>query len=183
MSIVSCRVCKEKFEKNKFIEGIDWIMPSKNWYYHKKCYEDWKSATNLDDKDWVGLIYDFLSHDLKVPYDYGACESQRKRFVATNKYTNKGIYFALKYFYDIRKGDWKKSNGGIGIIPHIYEDSVKYWVNQEYKTKGILISIEKQMRERANREVIKVTKKKKQNKQKSKYSLEDVASEENLING
>ena len=37
--------------------------------------------------------------------------------------TAKGMYFALKYFYEIKKGDVSKSENGIGIIPHIYEDS------------------------------------------------------------
>jgi hypothetical protein len=35
-----CRVCKEKIDKTK----DDWIMPSKNYYYHKSCYKSWKKA-------------------------------------------------------------------------------------------------------------------------------------------
>ena len=31
------------------------------------------------------------------------CEAQRKKFVTQNKFTNKGIYFALKYFMKLKK--------------------------------------------------------------------------------
>ena len=38
--IVQCRICKEKFDTSQLIKDIDWVMPSKNWYYHKNCYDD-----------------------------------------------------------------------------------------------------------------------------------------------
>ena len=36
--IVHCRVCKQKIDIDS---SHNWIMPSTNWYYHSKCYEDW----------------------------------------------------------------------------------------------------------------------------------------------
>lgn len=173
MSLVTCRVCKQKFDKSKLEENVDWVMPSRNWYYHKKCYDDWKSTTTRDDKDWVSLIYDFLAHDLKVHYDYHLCEGQRKKFITGKKYTNKGIYFALKYFYEIKHGDWTKANGGIGIVPYVYNESMEYWVLQEQKSNGILAAIEKQIQERANRKVIKINRKKTTAK-KNRFDLNSI---------
>lgn len=152
LPLVTCRICKQKINRNLEIEGVDWIMPSKNYFYHKKCYEDWKFSEPLKDEEWVHYIYDFLSRDLKVSYNYHLCEAQRKKFIKENKFTNKGIFFSLKYFYDIKNGDWKKSHQSIGIIPYIYQEACSYWVTQNRKTNGICDAIEKQMRQAKERE-------------------------------
>ena len=73
--MAECRVCKEKIDKS----ADDWIMPSKNYYYHRKCYNNWKKAQLEDDEEYVDLIYDFISRDLKVTYDWWICEAQRKK--------------------------------------------------------------------------------------------------------
>ena len=38
-----CRICHMPIDKVRQKENIDWIMPSKGWYYHKECYETWKA--------------------------------------------------------------------------------------------------------------------------------------------
>jgi hypothetical protein len=74
------------------------------------------------------------------------CDAQRKKFIKENQMTNKGILFALKYFYEVKHGDWEKGHGGIGIIPFVYTDSCAYWSALERKTEGIIADIERQMR-------------------------------------
>ena len=64
-----CRICKVEIDK----ENDDWIMPSKNYYYHRKCYADWKESTPATDEEYKAFIYDFIARDLKVPYDYHMC--------------------------------------------------------------------------------------------------------------
>ena len=142
-----CRLCKIEINKEK----DDWIMPVRNYYYHRNCYKDWKEAEHVNDEDYIELNYDFIARDLKVKYNYHVCEAQRKKFIKDNKMTNKGILFALKYFYEIKHGDWEKGYGGIGIIPFIYTESCAYWAAQERKSKGIIAEIEHQMREAQNR--------------------------------
>lgn len=141
-----CRTCKVEIDKEK----DDWVMPSKNWYYHRKCYEDWKHSTPATDEQYKAFIYDFISRDLKVSYNYHMCEAQREKFVKEGK-TNKGIFFALKYFYEIKHNDWEKGHGGLGIVPYIYNESCEYWAAQERKTHGIVNQIEQQMKMAAER--------------------------------
>lgn len=165
-----CRVCKKEINKNKEKEGVDWIMPSKNWYYHVSCYEEWRKGSD-DDEDWIGLIYDFIARDLKVSYDYHKCEAQRKKFIKENKCTNRGIFFTLKYFYELKHGDWNKGYEGIGIVPYVYREAVLYWQDIENKQKGVIDGIKKQLMERASRPVMKVDLSKSKNK--SKWNLDD----------
>ena len=146
--MAECRICKQIIDK----EQDDWVMPSKNWYYHRKCYEDWKKSEPLKDEQWHPFIYDFISRDLKVSYNYHMCEAQIKKFIKENKMTMKGIYFTLKYFYEVKHNDWYKGHGGLGIIPYVYNEACAYWVEQERLTKGIVADIERQMRESAERQ-------------------------------
>ncbi len=174
--LVTCRVCKEKFDAKPEEKGSFWVMPSKNFYYHTKCYEEFKgkATLNAEDADWVDLIYDYLARDLKVAYNYQMCEAQRKSYLKKNKLTNKGIFFALKYFYEVKHGDWARSGGGIGIVPFIYEDSCNYWITKESREHGIIERIGKQMQELHEREVVKVARTHKTRPKRGMYNLDDI---------
>lgn len=166
MAMVMCRACRKRFDREKLVKDVDWVMPSKNYYYHKECYENWISdkgnlKANRADEQWIGYIWDYLKRDLKIPVDYAKCESQRKNFIKNKHYTNKGIFFALKYFYEVMNGQGNKSEGGIGIVPYVYAESTAYWQERYAKQKDVLEQYEKQMEQRKNREVIVIHKQKK----------------------
>lgn len=139
-----CRICKQNIDKEK----DNWVMPSKNYYYHKLCYEDFKDVKKeKTQEDYHSLIYDYLSRVLKVPYEYFKIEAQINQFIKSGM-TVKGIFFALKYYYDKNgKDSWQKGYGGIGIVPYIYEESKNYWTRREIEREGTLNNIIKQMQE------------------------------------
>ena len=173
---VMCRVCKQRFDREKLLKDVDWVMPSKNYYYHKGCYESWISdkgniKATLQDEEWIAYIWDYLKRDLKISFDYRKCESQRAHFVKNKHYTNKGIFFALKYFYEVMGGKSDKSEGGIGIIPYIYADSTAYWQEKYMRQKEVLELIEKQMEERRNREVVVMRPRSKRPEWKNSFAL------------
>ena len=173
--MAECRICKGKIDKSL----DDWVMPSKNYYYHKTCYNNWKKAELKDDEDYIDLIYDFISRDLKATYDWWVCEAQRKKFIKESKMTNKGILFALKYFYEVKQGDWEKGHGGIGIVPFIYNDSCAYWAAKERQSAGTIAEIERQMYEAATRKKIIIQKKETKPKYQVDFSvLDDLEDEE-----
>lgn len=73
----------------------------------------------------------------------------------------KGIYFALRYFYDIQKNDPKNNKEGIGIVSYVYNDSREYWYEQEMNNNRICSQIEEQIRKSIDRERIEIMHKKK----------------------
>ena len=162
-----CRICHMPIDKEK---QTDWIMPSKGWYFHKECYDTWKASPATDD-DWIKMIYDFLARDLKVSYDYFLCEAQIKKFWKDNKINPKGIYFTLKYFYEIRGNSFQKGHGGLGIVPYVFTESKNYWIEQEQKKHGFLQQLETQAKEHS---IIKLTRK---IKTREKYNLDDIGGE------
>lgn len=170
--LVMCRICREKnIDRDNQIEGVDWINPKTNYFYHKSCYDSWKKSEPNEDAEYKEFIYDFISRDMKVPYDFHKCEAQRKKFLKENM-TNKGIFYSLKYYYELKHGDWNKGYGGIGIVPYIYKEACTYWANKERQNKGILQSIEEQMKKAQTQEVKVIHKKKK--KKKADFDFEKI---------
>lgn len=162
-----CRICHMPIDKEKLKENIDWIMPSKGWYYHKECYDTWKAGPSTDD-DWILMIFDFLSRDLKVSYDYFLCKAQIEKFWKTNKINPKGIYFTLKYFYEIRGNAFEKGHGGLGIVPYVFTESKNYWIEQEQKKHGFMKQLESDAKERS---IIKLTR---TERKRDKYNLDEI---------
>ena len=165
--LVTCRCCKQKFDAQPEGKDKDWIMPSKNWYYHLTCYNDWAKKKNdvhsqADDDLWFGAMWDYLAKDIKIGPNFMKVKSQWDNFIKKGQ-TPKGIYFCIRYFYEVKKGDPKKSDGGIGIIPYIYQEGAAYWMNKEITDRGICARIEEQIKQAQNREkkVVKKTREKK----------------------
>ena len=183
-AMVQCRICKERFNRldPSLIEGVDYVKPSERMYYHKKCYDEYQSSrldvhANMTDELWFNAVWDFLRKDLKYSFNFVKVRKQWESFLK-NKMTAKGMYFALKYHYEVKNGDVSKSENGIGIIPHIYEDSRSYWVDREARTVGIVAAIEKQILEAANQNVVKVNLK--QKKKATKSAAEMLSAIENM---
>ena len=150
-AFVQCRICKQRFDRKdpNLVEGVDYVKPSERMYYHKKCYEEYQASkldihASMADEIWFSAAWDFLRKELKYSFNFVKVRKQWDSFLK-NKLTAKGMYFALKYFYEIKKGDVEKSENGIGIIPHIYADSCEYWFEREKRTAGICAAIEEQI--------------------------------------
>lgn len=184
LGLVHCRICKQDIDRNIQKENIDWIQPSKGWYYHPQCYSDFakkkKGLCNdihaeVDNDLWFSALYDYLQKDLKMSLNMAKTKSQWNNFIKKG-YTAKGIYFAIRYFYEIQHGDPSKSDG-IGIITCIYNEGCQYWVDRENKDSGICERIEKQIKIAANQKQIIITQKIKDNK-KVAIDLSSIANME-----
>lgn len=178
---VMCRACRQYFDTDK-LSVDEWIMPTPRHYYHTKCYADWKNnrtnirVTGKPDEWYLEQLTEYLYQDLKIPVDFPKLSSQWKNFLASKKkqMTAKGIYFSMRYFYDVKHGDPQKAQGGIGIIPNIYEEATQYWINRENEQEGTIAAIIKQMEERAARPVVQIKQMTQKKKDKTKWSLDDV---------
>lgn len=161
-AIVQCRICKEKFDRldKSLMEGVDYVKPSNRMYYHKKCYDEYQASkrdihATMGDDVWFNAMWEFLTKELKYSFNFVKVKNQWNNFLK-NKMTAKGIYFAIKYFYDVKKSDASKSENGIGIIPHIYEDSCEYWQEREQREAGICAAIEQQILEASKQKTVVV---------------------------
>lgn len=93
-----------------------------NKYYHGHCFKTLEQRK----KDRLAL-FEYICELFRVPKPNGFMLKQIKEFTEEYNYTLKGIELALRYFHDI-KGNPVDSKG-IGIIPYIYDESKKYYIN------------------------------------------------------
>lgn len=174
--IIQCRICKQKFDTEK----EPFVVIGKQSYYHKSCYDEWvktrnfASTANGDEDFWKESVIDYLYRDVKMSIDFQKINSQWANFTKPEKkMTPKGIYFALRYYYEVVHGDKEKSAGGIGIVSNIYNTAAEYWVNLENKKAGTIDAIVEQIKERQSQRVRFFTPKK-EVKNKTKFNLDEV---------
>ena len=85
-------------------------------YYHESCYNVLLDRKKLI--DYVCELFNYKKPSVKVYqqmssyYEYGISYAD--------------MLLALKYFYEIKKGDINKSQGGIGIIPYVLEEAKEF---------------------------------------------------------
>ena len=69
---------------------------------------------------------------------------QIKDYVEQYKYTYTGITKTLMYFFEVKKNPIEKANGGIGIVPYVYQNAYNYfyelWLAQQ-KNKEVQIEL------------------------------------------
>jgi len=186
--IIKCGWCGILFDTDK-LEKEKWIQPNppRGWYYHIDCWNEKQKpgAIKPDTKNkedefeiYRQNIFIFIERDLKGTCDYARITQQMKQYKLKNKdWTYKGMFLALKWFYEVKKNDWGKANGALGILPYIYYEGTEYWREQERRSRGITAAIVQQMKERAEKEPIVIVRKKKE-KPKASFRLEDVEDDE-----
>lgn len=181
-NLVTCRFCGQKdINRNTQEEGVIWCQPAPRYYYHVDCYNEYlsgieskkqKKITEEQVPDaWLESVYYYLEKDLKIVCNYPVLYKEWQRLVKKGR-TPKGIYFALKYFYDVKHGDIKKANGSIGIVDYIYDDAKIYWENMEIRNNGIVNDLEEEAKK--NKIKLRIVKQEYYNKKKKqKYTMED----------
>lgn len=164
----------------------EWIMPSKNWYYHFNCYKDYakkietalSNETPLDwqaDEDiWYNAIYYYFNNDLKAPRNFALFQPQWTQYIKQGL-TPKGIYFTVRYCYDIKKMDLRKSNGGIGIVPYMYKEATTYWAEKFRHDDVICRQIQEQVAKLySEKRMIKLQRRNNTKTKKSVFSLDQL---------
>ena len=135
---VTCPYCKIKFNREK----EECVQISERRYAHQDCVlkqqkESLKQQEDLQKLcDYIQTLFNFEEMPQKV---LRQIEGYKKSY----SYSYSGILKSLVYFYDIKKNDMSKSNGGIGIVPYIYEEAYRYFFEQwQRKQKNSDVEIE-----------------------------------------
>lgn len=117
---VKCLYCGQTFRR----EETEYVQVSKR-YAHKVCAENKQKEDKIKEKTY-NLVSTWLGSSLSsTKYN-----TQYKNLIKENK-TPEGIYRALKYWIEVRKGEKEKANGGIAIVGYIYDEAQKYYDDQE----------------------------------------------------
>ena len=102
-------------------------------YYCKVCFAN-RTRDAEDYKDLIAYICDLYC--IEAPT--GWMLKQIKDFKEQYKYTYKGMKSTLHYFYEILEGNDTANSIGIGIIPFVYDEAKKFYVDKKAVKDSVL---------------------------------------------
>lgn len=118
---VKCPGCGLTFYR----EDIEHIH-IKNRYWHIECYNATLAKTTQSEKA-IKELEDYICTLFGIDFVSARIRSQIKNMIDKYNYTYSGILGSLKYWFEIKGNSLEKANGGIGIIPYVYDDARKYY--------------------------------------------------------
>lgn len=137
MAPVKCLYCDKYFHR----ELEEYVQVNKTRYAHKACYERHTAEMSQEERDYEILVK-FIKQLFSIDSITPKIKKQIEDYHDNKAYTYSGIYKSLVWFYQIKKNSIDRANGGIGIVPYVYEDARNYYAamwqaQQQNKAKPI----------------------------------------------
>lgn len=120
--MVKCFYCGLSFDAN--IEPT--VKVNSRRYAHLECHtknQEQRSQEDLDKEALEKYIMKLFNED----YVNARIRKQINDFMSKYNYTYSGIHRSLEYFYEVKGNSLDKANGGIGIVPFVYQDAYNYY--------------------------------------------------------
>lgn len=124
MHMVQCYYCNERFDRDK----IPTVKVSARRYAHAKCANDHEMNLSQEEQDLVQLEQ-YIMQLFEEPYVNARIRKQINDFQKEYGYSYSGMLKTLIWWYEVRGNSTEKANGGIGIIPYIYNQALQYYFN------------------------------------------------------
>ena len=131
---VICKYCNKPMNR----KDEDCVALGNGKYAHKKCVaiEDSRELTEQE------KLERYIMKLFGTDYVHQRVKRQINDFIQQYNYTYSGIRKSLVYWYEVKGNSIDKANGGIGIVPYIYQDAYRYYyalweAKQKNKDKDI----------------------------------------------
>lgn len=136
--IVTCIYCKKKFDRDKY----PFIQVSQRRYAHQECSLTEEQKKSKEEQDKLELD-EYIKKLFKTDFVDVKIRKQIKQYREEYNYTYSGIKKALAYFYEVKGNSIEKANGGIGIVPYVYQQAYNYhlalWQAQQKNQDKVLV--------------------------------------------
>lgn len=145
-----CKQAVEKIEENKVVGKNNHTR-----YWHPDCLREDRNKKERKMAEEMGrkAIFNYLI-DLGMKPNYAFWGRQRNDFINKYGYCDSGILMALKYWFGEKKNSIEKANGGMGIVPYIYDEAQRYYKNIILKKRKLAEQAIRQQQEK--NKVIKI---------------------------
>lgn len=120
--IVKCYYCSQDFDTNE----EEFVKVNSRRYAHKSCADHHESLKTQEERD-KEILESYIKELFQIDSITPKIKKQINSFKKENNYTYSGMYKTLKYFFEIRGNPIEKANGGIGIIPYVWNEAYTYW--------------------------------------------------------
>lgn len=118
---VICVYCGERFDASK----EPYVKVGRR-YAHEHCAKQHENNLTKEEKDKQALE-EYIKKLFQYDYIPLKVKRQLDEYTKDYKYTYSGILKTLIYYYTVQHGDVKKANGGIGIVPYVYQQAHDYY--------------------------------------------------------
>lgn len=166
-----CKLPVEKSEENK-------VKGKNNYtrYWHPNCLHKVQKEKEKKIAEEMGrkAIFNYLV-EIGLSPNYAFWGRQRNDFINKYGYNDSGILMALKYWFGEKKNSIERANGGMGIVPYIYDEAQNYYRNIILKKKKLSEQAIRQQKEK--NKIVKITKTE-ENKKKSFINLDLLIGDE-----
>jgi hypothetical protein len=120
--IVKCKYCGVQFNRN----AEPFVEVGGRRYAHKACAEAHQATVSQEELDYMELEK-YIKKLFNESVISAKIRKQIRDFRQEYNYTYSGMLKTLKWWYEIRGQSIDMAQGGIGIIPYIYQDALKYY--------------------------------------------------------
>lgn len=147
--LAKCIYCGEQFDRNQ----EEWVAINSRRYAHKKCHDLAESGKTQEEKDYEALC-NYIKQKFAIQTISAKITRQITDYKKQYNFTYSGMLKALKWWFDVQGHTLEGTNGGIGILPYIYNDAKTYYyglymaqlVNEDkdlehYKTRVEVVEI------------------------------------------
>lgn len=118
---VKCLYCGEEFNRD-----VEPCVQIGRRYAHIKCAEEHENNKTQEEKDYDSLV-SYILQLFDEPRLNARVKKQIELYHNDYQYTYSGMLKTLIYWYDIKGNTTEKANGGIGIVPYIYDEAYRYY--------------------------------------------------------
>ena len=122
---VKCFYCGNRFDRDK----DPCIKINDRRYAHLECIQQQEDDSLLQEQKDKDTFYEMVKSIYGKDYNYLLINGQATSYIEQYGYTWSGMTGCLHWFYNIKHNNIEESNGGIGIIPYIYDEVKKYYQN------------------------------------------------------
>lgn len=105
-------------QRCKTIVNDDDLIKIKGKNFHQSCGQLYQDSSDL--QDYICQLFNYKKPGPRV-------QTQIKTFTQEYGYTYSGIHKTLVYFFEVKQNTIQKSNGGIGIVPYVYDEAQEYY--------------------------------------------------------
>ena len=121
---VICPICKQRFNRDK-IECVVFSDRPKR-YAHPECFKEHQQKQTKEEHD-ANELAAYIKFLFDEPFVNAKISKQINDFKKNYGYTYSGMLKSLIYWFEIKGNSIEKANGGIGIIPYIYQEAHDYY--------------------------------------------------------
>lgn len=120
--IVKCKYCGIQFDRN----AEPAVEVSARRYAHKACADKYQETVSQDELDYIELEK-YIKKLFSLQVVNAKIKKQIRDFRQEYNYTYSGMLKTLYWWFEIRGNSIEQAQGGIGIIPFVYNDACQYY--------------------------------------------------------